>query len=476
MMIGVIAGNIVGILPGIGSMALLTMAMPFAMTMNPYAAIALLVAMHASTSTGSVIVSVMAGIPGSSSSLATIIDGFVMAKKGEGARAASAGMVASAMGGVFGAFVLFATLPIVRPIVLLLGSPEYFMLALWGVSMVAVLSGKATLKGLIAGILGILIMMVGMDPKSGVPRYVFNQPYLWDGLDLMLIGMGLFAIPEVMAMAIGGGSIAKEVTIGTGLWKGVKDCFKHWFLVLRSSIIGVWIGILPGVGGSTAAWLAYGSAAQTEKNRQNFGKGDVRGVIAPESSNNTEHGGAFITTLAFGIPGNAGQALILIVFLAVGIQPGPAMLNENLSFTFAIIWVLALANVIGTILCMALVKPIAQMTFWPFHTVVPVIIILVVLGSFTANFSLNDFVLVSLVSFIGFFMKRYKWPRAPLLLGVVLGPTMEKYLWLSSARYGVEWLLRPGVILLAAMIFCTVVLLPLYQERRARKGQFSLSD
>ncbi len=478
MMIGIVAGNIVGILPGIGSLAVLTMAMPFAMAMDPFAAIALVVALHASTSTGSVIVSVCSGIPGSSSSLATIIDGYRLAQKGEGARASSAGMVASAMGGVFGAFVLFATIPVVRPVVLLLGSPEYFMLALWGLSMVAVLSGKATLKGLVAGILGVLIMMTGMDPKSGVPRYVFGQPYLWDGIDLMLIGMGVFALPEVLSMAVSGGSIAKETgigDIGTGVWQGVKDCFKHWFLILRSSVIGVWIGILPGVGGSAAAWLAYGSAAQTEKNG-NFGKGDIRGVIAPESSNNTEAGGAFITTLGFGIPGNTAQALILIVLLAVGIQPGPSMLTENLHITLTIIWVLAIANVIGAILCMALIKPIAAMTFWPYHTVVPIIVVLVVLGAFTANFSIDDFILVSVLSFLGYFMKVNKWPRAPLMLGVVLGPTMEKYLWLSAARYGGDWLLRPGVIAIGFMIFLTVIGLPWYQNHRARKGQFALSD
>ncbi|MBI4331777.1 MAG: tripartite tricarboxylate transporter permease [Chloroflexi bacterium] len=473
MLIGVAAATIVGILPGIGSTALLTMALPFAMTLSPYAAIALLVSMDAVSSTGSTITSVLTGIPGSSSSLATIVDGYPLAKKGEGARGCAAGITASALGGVFGAFVLFATLPVLRPLVLALGSPEYFMLALWGISMVAVLSGKTPFKGLCAGFLGILIMMVGMDPKSGVPRYVFNQPYLWDGIDLMLISMGIYAVPEVMAMAVSGSSIAKEFTFGTGLFQGIKDCFKHWFLIIRSSAIGTWIGFLPGVGGPTAAWMAYGHAIQTEKNRETFGKGDIRGVIAPESSNNGVEGGSYITTLAFGIPGSTSTALILIVFLAVGIQPGPSMLTEQLHLTFAVIWALVMSNLVGAVGCLALAKPIARMTFWPFHTVVPIIVVLVVLGAFTANFSINDFILVSIVSFLGFFMKRYKWPRAPLLLGVVLGPIMEKYLWLSYARYGLEWLWRPGVIILFLMVFGTVVLLPWYQEKRARKAQLT---
>ncbi|MBI4333437.1 MAG: tripartite tricarboxylate transporter permease [Chloroflexi bacterium] len=475
MMIGIGAGTVVAILPGIGSTALLTMALPFAMGLSPYAAIALLVSIDAISSTGSTITSVLTGIPGSSSSLATIIDGFPMTRKGEGARAVAAGLTVSAMGGIFGAVVLTFSIPFLRPLVLGLGYPEYFMLALWGISMVGVLSGRAPVKGLIAGVFGIFIMMVGLDPKSGTDRWVFDQPYLWDGIDIVLVALGIYGIPEVISMAVGGAGIARKVTYGSGLLQGVKDSFRHWFLVLRSSAIGTWVGFVPGIGGSTAAWLAYGHAVQTCRNKENFGKGDIRGVIAPEASNNGGAGGAYITALAFGIPGSTSTALILVAFLAVGIQPGPSLLTEKVDIVWAVIWTLVLSNVIAAGLCLFLARPISRMAFWPFHMIVPVILVLVLLGAFTANYAFQDLLMLLGFAVLGFFMKLANWPRAPLILGIVLGPIMEKYLWLASARYGTQWLWRPGVILLFVMIAVTVVLVPVWQ-RRQEKRQKLLAD
>lgn len=204
---------------------------------------------------------------------------------------------------------------------------------------------------------------------------------------------------------------------------------------------------------------------QTEKNNQNFGKGDVRGVIAPEASNNAKEAGSYIPTLAFGIPGGTSTALILVAFTAVGINPGPEMLTSQLTFTFAIIWTLAIANIIAVAFCMAFLKPIARCCFFPFYTIVPLILVFVFIGAFAANF--NDYDLVGLVMFsaLGFMMRRHGWPRAPLLLGVVLGAKMELYLWLSYTRYGAEWLLRPSVLVLFALLLASV-LFPVWQSRR----------
>ncbi|MDZ4246325.1 MAG: tripartite tricarboxylate transporter permease, partial [Dehalococcoidia bacterium] len=401
---------------------------------------------------------------GGSSSLATVVDGFPMTKRGEGARAIGAGLTVSALGGIFGAIVLTFSIPILRPLVLALGSPEYFMLALWGISMVGVLSGKSPFKGLAAGCFGVLIMMIGLDPKSGVPRYVFGEPYLWDGIKLVLVALGIYGIPEVISMAVGGTSIARKTTYGSGLMEGIKDSFRHWFLMIRSSFIGAWIGFIPGIGGPVAAWIAYGHAAQTSKNGK-FGQGDIRGVIAPESANNSVEGGAYITALAFGIPGSTATALILIVFLAVGLQPGPTMLTTQINYVFAVIWTLVIANVIAASLCLALAKPISKMAFYPFHYVVPIIVVLCFVGAFTANNAFEDLILLLIFSVIGYFMRQLGWPRPPILLGIVLGPIMEKYLWLSSARYGMEWLVRPGVLLLFALIIVTVILVPAWQKR-----------
>ncbi|MDP2643891.1 MAG: tripartite tricarboxylate transporter permease [Desulfobacterales bacterium] len=467
--LGIVLGSVVAILPGIGSTALIAMSLPFAMTMGPYAAIAFLVSIDAVSSTGSTITSVLTGIPGSSGSLATVVDGYPMTKRGEGARAIGAGLCVSALGGVFGAVVLTFSLPVLRPLVLSLGSPEYFMLALWGISMVGVLSGKAPIKGIAAGILGVIIMTVGMDPKSGVPRYTFGQPYLWDGIPLILVALGIYGIPETIAMAAGGTSIAQsKPKLGFGLMEGVKDGFRHWFLTLRASIIGTWIGFVPGIGGPVAAWLAYGHAAQTCRNGK-FGQGDIRGVIAPEAANNSVEGGSYITALAFGIPGSTATALILIAFMAVGLTPGPSMLTTQLNYVFAVIWTLVISNIVAAVLCLALAKPISKMAFWPFHSVVPVIVVLCFIGAFSANFALEDVALLLIFSVLGWFLRQLNWPRPPVLLGIVLGPIMEKYLWLSSARYGFTWLYRPGVILLLLLIVGTVIFLPLWNKKRYEK-------
>jgi TctA family transporter len=263
--------------------------------------------------------------------------------------------------------------------------------------------------------------------------------------------------------------------MGKGMMQGVKDCFTHWFLIVRSSAVGAIFGLIPGLGGPTVSWICYGHAVQTEKNG-NFGKGDIRGVIAPEAGNNSVDAGGYITSLGFGIPTSVTIALILIVFVAVGIQPGPAMLTTQLPLTFSVVWTLTIANVIGGIGALLLAEPIAKMTFWPARVIVPVIAILCLLGAYTANYAMTDFMLFLVFTCLGFFMKQLKWPRAPLLLGLVLGGPMEKYLWLSTARYGLNWLYRPGVIALFVFIIVTAVFLPIWQARQRKAEKKTLKE
>jgi putative tricarboxylic transport membrane protein len=470
MCLGVLIGSLVGFLPGIGGPSTLAIMLPFVMTMqDPLLVIALLVGMDAVGNTASAFTSILISVPGSSGSQATILDGHPMAKNGEAARALSASFVASLLGGLFGALVLFASLPVLRPLVLSFSSPEFFILTLWGVSMVGILSGNAPVKGLLAGILGVMIATVGLDTKSGIERFSFNVAYLWEGVDLVLVALGLFGIPEVIDLAGRKGSIAKAEEFGRGYVQGIFDVFRHWWLLLRTSIIGAWVGFLPGLGSSVADWFAYAHAVQTEKNRENFGKGDVRGVIASEGSNNAKEGGDYIPTLAFGIPGGTSTALVLTAFVAVGIKPGPDMLTSQLNLTFAVIWTLVIANVVATAVCMVFAKPIARVCFLPFYAIVPPIVAFIFIGAFAANFHSYDLTALMILSLLGFFMRRYGWPRAPLLLGVVLGEKMELYLWLSYTRYGFEWLARPMVLVLIALLIVSIVY-PIVIGRRQKMG------
>jgi len=469
MTVGLLIGSVVGFLPGIGGPSTLAIMLPFVMTMkDPYTVIALLVGFDAVGNTASAFTSILISVPGSSGSQATILDGYPLAKKGQAARALSASFMASLIGGIVGPLVLFASLPILRPLVLSFGSPEFFVMTLWGITMVGVLSGNAPIRGLLAGILGVMIATVGLDAKSAVPRFVFDFSYLWEGVDLVLVALGMFAMPEVIDLASRKTSVAEAQEFGEGFMEGIKDVFRHWWLTLRASAIGAWVGFLPGIGSAAADWFAYAHAVQTEKNRENFGKGDIRGVIAPEAANNSKEGGDYIPTLAFGIPGGTSTALILTAFIAVGIQPGPDMLTTQLNLTFAVIWTLAISNIIAVALCMALARPLAKACFVPFYTLVPPILVFVFVGAFAANFSSYDLLAFLFFSLLGFLMRRHGWPRPPLVLGLVLGKKMELYLWLSVARFGMEWLLRPGVLALFALVAASF-LYPLLMDRWNRK-------
>jgi TctA family transporter len=256
--------------------------------------------------------------------------------------------------------------------------------------------------------------------------------------------------------------------LGEGFWQGARDVFSHWWLTLRASAIGIWVGFLPGLGSSVADWFAYAHAVQTEKHPENFGKGDIRGVIAAESSNNSKEAGDYIPTLAFGIPGGTSTALILTALIAVGINPGPEMLTTQLNLTFAVVWTLTIANIIAVAICLAFIKPISRMCFMPFFSLVPMILVFVFIGAFAANRSSIDLIALLGFSFLGFIMRRHGWPRSPLVLGMVLGDKMENYLWLSYGRFGFEWLTRPGVMIIAALLVLSLCY-PMLQHWRDNK-------
>jgi len=463
--LGVLLGTWGGALPGVGGPAQLAILLPFAMVMEPMNAIAFLIGVTTVGNTGNTFTSVLVAVPGGSGSQATVLDGYPMARKGEAARALSAAFMVSMLGGIFGAFVLFASLPVLRPLVRSFGSPELFMFTIWGLSMLGTISAGAPLKGLVAGIIGVFISTIGQDMKSGVMRFTFDQPYLWEGISVVLISLSIFAIPEMIDLASRKGKVAEAQQLGSGLLEGIKDAFRHWWLMLRCSAIGVWVGVLPGLGSDVADWFAYAHARQTEKNPENFGKGDIRGVIAPESSNNAKEGGALITTLAFGIPGSTSMALLLIAFMVVGLRPGPEMLTDQLHFVFAIIWALVFSQIMASSVCWALVKPAAKICSLPFNILVPMIVALAFLSAFAAHFEMADLITLMALSVLGYLMKFFGWPRAPVVLGFVLGRKMELYLWLAVARYGVEWMTRPGVLVLFLLIAGTLIM-PIIQKRR----------
>ncbi len=471
MLLGIAIGFIVGLLPGLGGATTLALMLPFIYDMPPIAAFAFLLGMHAVTSTTGDITSVLFGVPGEGTAAATIVDGHPMAKKGEAGRALGAALFSSLVGAVIGAFVLAASIPIITPLVLALGSPEFFMLAILGISFIAALSGGSLTRGLIAGCTGLLLATIGLDPRTGAMRFGFDMPYLMSGISLVPVGIGLFAIPEIIDLAVRGTAIS-ETNVGKlgGVWEGVKDTFRHWGVTLRCSLLGTFIGIIPGLGGGVAQWIAYGHAVQSADDKSQFGKGDVRGVLGPGAANNSKEGGSLIPTIAFAVPGSLSMAILLGAFLILGLNPGPEMLTTNLHITFSMVWVIVISNIITVLLSLAFLDQLAKITTVRGVLLIPFLLMLIYLGAFATNNHIGDMIMMVLFGLLGYIMVLFHWPRPPLVLGLVLGGLAENYLFISANIYGVRMMLQPGVLIISVLIVAAIVY-PLYQNwRNKQKG------
>ncbi len=469
---GVVMGLVLGILPGIGGLAGTALLLPFTYSMDPVAAIALLLGLASTTATGDPIPAILFGVPGGAGSAATVLDGLPMAKRGEAGRALSAAYLSSMMGGIFGAILMGVAIPILRPMILFIGSPELLGFAVLGISMVAVLSGNTPLRGLTVACLGLMISMVGSDPQTGTLRWTMDTLYLWEGAPLVPIVLGLFALPELCDLAIArtaiAGNLAKEST--KGMLLGAKDCFTHIWLVLRCSWLGAALGAIPGISGAVVDWLAYGHAMRTEKGAaQSFGRGDVRGVIASESANNSREGGALVPTIAFGVPGSAGMAILMGAFMMHGLVPGPDMLTKHLPVTYAMVWSVAIANILGAGLCYLFSEQFARLATLRYTLIMPSTLGIIYIGAFQGTRNWGDLYTLLIFGILGWVMKQMKFPRPPMVLGIVLGEVVERYLFISIQRYGIGWASRPIVIVLFAIAFWGLAR-PLLQDIRMHGG------
>jgi TctA family transporter len=446
LLLGVLIGLVVGILPALGTTAGMALLVPFVFGMDKTAALAMMTGLLAVVATGDTVTSILLGIPGASSSQATVVDGFPMAKRGEAARALSAAYFSSLIGGIFGAVVLTGAIIVARPIILAFGTPEMLMLVVLGITMVSLLSGASLLKGFIALGLGMLLGALGPAPATGEYRYAFDIPYLMDGLPLGVVALAAFAIPEIIDLLRRGEAISDRAPLGRGWLTGIRDTWRHKWLVLRCSFIGCVVGALP-IGGSD--WIAYGHAVQTSKPRDTFGKGDVRGVIAPEAANNANAGGALVPALIFGIPGSGSTAVFLGGLILIGVQPGPAMIGRELELTYTIIWSLALANVFGTGLCFLISGQMAKLTEIRFVYLAPYILTVVLFGAFQSTRQWGDLLALFAVGVFATFLRRFGYSRPAFLIGFVLQDNIETllyqtvqfYTWGSLAARPLLWVL-----------------------------------
>lgn len=455
--LGIIIGVIVGVIPGISGLTMLPILLPIVYGMDPAKALAFLLSFHAVCYTGGSVTAIVLGIPGTPPNAATVIDGFPMAQKGEGSRAIAAAVTASGVGGVLGGLVLFALIPVCRNAVMAFGSPEIFFLVLMGITFIAAVgAGGKVIKGLLSGGVGLFLSLVGYNLLTSTPRFTFGSVYLSDGIEIIPLALGLFAIPTIIELAAKGKTVLEkgiQVAGGSSTMRtGFMDVFQHWWLTLRSSAIGTWVGILPGIGGETAPFVAYGHAKQTSKHPELFGTGYIEGVIAPESSNNAKEGGALVPTLAFGIPGSSAMAILLGALVMIGIEPGPNFLKEHLDLAYTLTGTVIFANIVGAVITYVCARQIAKVAEVPGHILAPILLTLITIGAFSTRHNYLDVVMMLVLGVLGYAMATCGFNRPALLLGYVLGDLAEVNFFISLSAYGPLFFVRPISLTIIALI------------------------
>jgi TctA family transporter len=445
MLLGLPLGLVIGLLPGLSGITALAFLIPFTFGMDPMVGLGFLLAAYAAVSQGGSMTAIVIGVPGEVPNAATVIDGYEMAKRGRAGEAIGAALMASALGGLFGCALLMILLPLLQPIILSFASPENFFLSLVGIAFIAVLSSGSPVKGLIAGTLGIFMSMFGYSPTDGVPRFWLGIDYMLDGFRLVPLAMGLFAVPEILALMTSGKTIAvggsmEPVSFRQAL-NGALSVFRHLGVFFRS----------------TATFVAYAAAKQTSANPESFGTGRIEGVIAPESASNAKEGGALVPTLALGIPGSAAMALLLGAFIVVGLQPGPEFLVKHMDIAFGLAMILAFGNVASSGLMFALSKSMVYVTRIPGHVLAPILLVLVAIGTYSSENNVNDVLFVFIFGILGVAMLRLGYNRPALLLGFVLGETIERYYQVSMNAYGATFFMRP--ISIAIIVMALICLL-----------------
>jgi len=466
--------------PGLNSASLMALAIPITYGWEPIPVMLLFGAFVGGATFMGSVTAILFNVPGKASNAVALLDGYPMAQQGRAKEAIGSAATASALGATVGIFLLIGMIPVMRSAAIALGPAEYLMIAIWGLTMLAALAGNSLVRGLIAAGLGFQLAFIGYDPRTAELRFTLGVDYLADGLSLVPVLLGLFAIAEVIDLLASG----KETIAGTRSFErlqgrmidGVRAVFRHFWLFMRSSVLGTIIGAIPGIGGSVAGYIAYGHASQTAADNSQFGKGDVRGVIAPEAAADAKDGGALIPTLALGIPGGTGTAVLLGVLTLHGLTPGREMLTDHLVLVFVLIWSLFLSNWMTSLLGVSFVNPLARLTTIHTGRLVPVILVVAATGAIQYRGDWGDLACAMAFGVLGYFMKRYHWPRIPLVMALALAPLFENslHLTLRLQELGrIDFWSRPMVLVLLVLTLLTVLLPPFskrWKELRRHKN------
>ena len=478
MAVGVVGGVLIGALPGLTATMGIAILIPLTFTLEPLVALGMVAGIYNGGIYGGAIPAILLGIPGTSSSIPTTFDGVPLAKRGEAGNALRIAAVSSAVGGVASGIALLLLAPPLAQVTLLFGPAEYFWVALFGMCSIAILLGADPLKGLIASVLGLLIGTIGIDSVSGHERFTLDMYYLTGGFNFIVLLAGLYGLPpaiELAQTALKRTIDASRISLGTE-----ENRFTDWRsltgVLTRSSIIGIIIGILPGVGGTMAAFLSYNEAKRADPDPDSFGKGSYKGVAASECGNNADNASALIPTLTLGVPGNAVAAVIMGAFLVHGLQPGPGLFRSEpvlvYAFILQMIVTAAILPLLGGAIAVRVFAPVLRL---PQALIAPIVVALSVIGVYSIQNSIFD--IYALIGFgvLGYLLERTGFPLAPIVLGVILGPMAEQQLRLALiiSRGDVLSIASSPVAMILIVLIALVLLLPvarILMGRRARLG------
>ena len=476
LVFGSLVGLFFGALPGIGAVVVISLLIPFSWGMNPMTAFVLFgAAGGASCSFGGSIPAILLNTPGTAPNMSTVLDGYPMTVKGKAGIAIGTSASSSILGGLFGLLILIALIPVIRTVLLSFAPPEFFLLAVLGISTIAFLTQGNVFRGLFAGALGLMLAFFGFDLITGTLRYTFGSIYLYDGIPYVPAVMGLFAISEAFKLGLGGYKPIAAVEVKqkfSHVLHGILAPFRHPRLFLQSSAIGTFIGIIPGVGATAGSMMAWIAGAATAPKGVKFGTGVEEGVIASEAAICAKDGGALLPTIAFGIPGSAEMAVLLGAFILHGLQPGPRLLTTQLPVVSILILALMFSTLIVTVIGMGTAKYLAKVSTIPGNILAPMIVILVLVGSYALRNSVWDSLVSLGMGILAYFMSKWGFSKITLALGLILGGIAELNFGISLQISDVGWLIfvtRPISLVLIAFII-VVILFSIVVPRLRKRG------
>jgi putative tricarboxylic transport membrane protein len=437
VVIGVLAGTIIGMLPGLGPISAIALMLPLVFRMDPASAMILLAGVYYGAIFGGSTSSILLNAPGVAGTVATSFDGYPMARNGYAGKALAIAAIASFVGGTLGVVGLMLVAPALASVAVSFGPAEYFALMVLGLTAVASLSGKNLTKGLIAATLGVMIALVGIDRQTGTIRYAFGLPELFDGIDFLVVALGVFALAEVFVLISRRGQREREMV--TSLRLSRKELTTIAPATARGSLLGFFTGVLPGAGATIASFLGYAFEKRIARDGHTFGKGNPKGVAAPEAANNAAAVGSFVPLMTLGVPGSGTTALLLGALLVLGVQPGPLMMNDRPEVFWGVIASMYIGNIVLLILNLPLIPMFARVLRMPRAMLLPMIVVFCMLGVYGLSFSTFDLWLLIGFGLLGYGMRMAGFPAAPLILGLILGSLMERAMRQALQIAGGDW-------------------------------------